>query len=150
MLLQAVSTIAVLLVSTACASGPRIVRPIESSALAASVGVDLAEYTRTEDGLYFRDIVQGDGEVAAPASIVTVAYRLLLASGAQVDSSTGVIVRLAHDRIVEGWKLGIPGMRVGGARVLVLPPELGYSWREVGNIPANSILIFRIQLLRVQ
>jgi FKBP-type peptidyl-prolyl cis-trans isomerase len=121
-----------------------------NSAIAPSVEVDLAEYTRTTDGLYFRDVIEGEGDLAGPASRVTVAYRLLLANGTQVDSSTGVVVRLARDPIVEGWKLGIPGMPVGGARILVLPPELGYDWREVRDIPPNSILIFRIQLLRVQ
>jgi len=148
--IRAAVFIAALCTTAACASGPRLVRPLAGADIAPSVGVDLAEYTRTEDGLYFRDVVEGDGDVAGPTSRVTVAYRLLLADGTQADSSLGLVVRLARDRIIEGWKLGIPGMRVGGARILVLPPELGYDWREVGSIPANSILIFRIQLLRVQ
>lgn len=142
--------VASLLAFAACASGPRQVRLLASTDIAPSVGVDLGEYTRTADGLYFKDVIEGDGDVAGPASRVTVAYRLLLADGTPADSSLGVVVRLSRDRIIEGWTLGIPGMRVGGARILVLPPELGYAWRQVGSIPANSILIFRIQLLRVQ
>lgn len=134
----------------ACATGPKVVPTLENSSLSPAVGVDLAAYTRTDDGLYFLDAVEGEGALAGPSSRVTVAYRLLLANGTQVDSSTGVVVRLNRDQIVDGWKLGIPGMRVGGARILVLPPALGYGSRRVADIPPNSVLIFRIQLLRVQ
>lgn len=133
----------------ACATSPRVEAPIEPAALAPSLGVDLAEYTRTEDGLYFHDVVEGDGAVAGPGSRVTVAYRLLRSDGVQVDSSAGVVVHLLRDQIVDGWKVGIPGMRVGGARILVLPPSMGYGSRRVADIPPNSILVFRIQLLRV-
>jgi len=137
-------------VAAACASAPRVVPPLSNSAIAPSLGVDLAEYTRTTDGLYYRDLVVGTGDEAVASSRVTVAYRLLLANGTQVDSSAGLPIRLARDPIIPGWKLGIPGMRAGGSRILVIPPQLGYDWREVGSVPPNSTLLFRVQLLKVE
>lgn len=137
-------------VVAACASAPRVVPPLGNSAIAPSLGVDLAEYTRTTDGLYYKDLIVGTGDEAAASSRVTVAYRLFLASGAQVDSSGGLPIRLARDPIIPGWKLGIPGMRVGGSRILVIPPQLGYDWRQVGSVPPNSTLLFNVQLLKVE
>ncbi|MCC7195432.1 MAG: FKBP-type peptidyl-prolyl cis-trans isomerase [Gemmatimonadaceae bacterium] len=137
--------------ATACASAPASVTEIASVSLSPSLGVNLAEYTRAPSGVYYKDAVVGDGAEAKPASRVKVAYRMLLASGVQVDSSGGLTVRLqGGDPIIEGWRLGIPGMKVGGSRILIVPPELGYEWREVGKIPPNSTLLFRIQLLVVE
>lgn len=135
----------------ACASGPATVTQITNASIAPSLGVDLATYTRTPDGLYYKDLTVGNGAEATPTSRVTVAYRMLLANGTQVDSSGGLKVRLqGGDPIIKGWRLGIPGMKVGGSRVLIIPPELGYAWREVGRIPPNSTLLFRVQLLAVE
>ncbi|MEA3247937.1 MAG: FKBP-type peptidyl-prolyl cis-trans isomerase [Gemmatimonadota bacterium] len=135
----------------ACARGPATVTPVTNASIAPSLGVDLATYTRTPDGLYYKDLTVGEGAEAKPTSRVTVAYRMLLTNGTQVDSSGGLKVRLqGGDPIIKGWRLGIPGMKVGGSRVLVIPPELGYDWREVGKIPPNSTLLFRVQLLAVE
>lgn len=138
-------------VIAACAggSGTGSITPVRAESIAPSLGVDLAEYTRTAEGLYYKDVTVGDGAVAGVASRVTVAYRGLLANGTQVDSSTGLTFRLRQDPIIKGWKIGVPGMKVGGSRILIIPPELGYGFREVGPIPPNSTLIFRVQLMRV-
>ncbi|MDA1082560.1 MAG: FKBP-type peptidyl-prolyl cis-trans isomerase [Gemmatimonadetes bacterium] len=141
--------VATLVAAGACA-GASQVPPIASSSISPSLGVDLAEYTRTTDGLYYKEVRVGTGAEAMASSRVTVAYRLLLANGTQVDSSTGLPIRLARDPIIKGWKLGIPGMRVGGSRILIIPPELGYGWQKVGLVPANSTLLFNVQLLKVE
>lgn len=135
----------------ACAGGTAggSAAAIRAEAISPALGVDLAEYTRTSEGLYYKDVTVGDGAVAGVASRVTVAYRGLLANGTQVDSSTGLTFRLRQDPIIKGWKIGVPGMKVGGSRILIIPPELGYGFREVGPIPPNSTLIFRVQLIRV-
>lgn len=136
----------------ACAGGAASAgaNPSARPSLSPVLGVDLAEFTRTPLGLYYKDVTVGTGAVATERSRVTVAYRGLLANGIQVDSAVGLTVRIAGDPIIRGWKLGIPGMRAGGARILVIPPELGYGFKEVGAVPPNSTLVFRIQLIRVQ
>jgi FKBP-type peptidyl-prolyl cis-trans isomerase len=137
--------------ATACASAPGPVTTLTNASITPSLGVDLTTYIHTPDGLYYKDVATGDGKLAERASRVTVAYRMLLTNGTQVDSSAGLTIRLqGGDPIIKGWRLGIPGMRVGGSRILVIPPELGYEWREVGKIPPNSTLLFRVQLLAVQ
>ncbi|HVZ48089.1 MAG TPA: FKBP-type peptidyl-prolyl cis-trans isomerase [Gemmatimonadaceae bacterium] len=142
---------ALILAATACASGPAAVTTLTNASITPSLGVDLATYVHTPDGLYYKDVATGDGKLAERASRVTVAYRMLLTNGTQVDSSAGLTIRLqGGDPIIKGWRLGIPGMRVGGSRILIIPPELGYEWREVGKIPPNSTLLFRVQLLAVQ
>lgn len=134
----------------ACASAPATATVITSESLAPTLGLDLATFTRTPDGLYFKDVVVGTGTEADQNSRVTVAYRALLANGTPVDSSGGLTFRLrGNEPVIRGWRLGIPGMKVGGARLLVVPPELGYKWRQAGAIPPNSVLVFRIQLLGV-
>jgi FKBP-type peptidyl-prolyl cis-trans isomerase len=79
-----------------------------------------------------------------------VAYRGYLASGVQIDSSGGLGISISSDPIIRGWKLGIPGMKEGGVRNLVIPPSLGYGAREVGRVPPGSTLVFQIQLRQVR
>jgi peptidylprolyl isomerase len=153
---RALALVAVACGAIACASGgaagtPAAVTAITNDAIAPSLGVDLATYTRTPDGLFYKDLSIGDGAEAKTASRVKVAYRMLLTNGVQVDSSAGLTIRLqGGDPIIKGWRLGIPGMKVGGSRVLIIPPELGYEWRQVGKIPPNSTLLFRVQLMAVE
>lgn len=139
------------LVLAACAgsAGGGAATEIRAESISPVLGVNLAEYTRTPEGLYYKDVTVGEGAVAGVASRVSVAYRGLLANGTQVDSSGGLTIRIRQDPIIKGWKIGIPGMKVGGSRILIIPPELGYGFREVGAIPPNSTLIFRVQLIRV-
>ena len=125
--------------------------PTQAPPVSPALGIDLAEFTRTSLGLYWRDVRVGEGAEARVNSRVTVAYRGMLASTAvPIDSSGGIRISLSQDPIIRGWKLGIPGMKVGGARVLVIPPQLAYGMREVPNVPAGSTLVFRIQLIAVQ
>ena len=145
-----VASVAAVLMS-ACAGGPApVTDDIPASAISPSLGVDLTEYTRTPEGLFYKDMAIGEGAVADARSKVTVAYRGLIANGTQVDSSTGLTFKMGSGQVIKGWQIGLQGMRAGGARILVIPPHLGYGWKEVGAIPPNSILLFRVQLIAVQ
>lgn len=101
-----------------------------------------------------KDIVVGTGDVAVAGKQVTVNYTGVFADGKKFDSSLdrGVpfTFTLGSGMVIKGWDIGVEGMRVGGKRILVIPPELGYGSKDYGPIPANSTLIFEIDLLSVK
>ncbi len=110
--------------------------------------------TRTTDsGLIIEDKVLGDGDEAISGKTVTVNYTGTLVNGDQFDSSIGrapFSFPLGAGRVIKGWDEGVAGMKVGGKRILTIPPDLGYGSRGAGNvIPANATLIFEVDLLKV-
>jgi len=103
------------------------------------------------------DLVVGTGATAISGSNLTVAYTGWLhdstkpdAKGTQFDSQTNYPFRLGVGAVIRGWDLGVLGMRVGGQRRLVIPPELAYGSSPNGPIPANATLVFDITLNSVQ
>jgi FKBP-type peptidyl-prolyl cis-trans isomerase FkpA len=102
--------------------------------------------------------VVGTGALAGPGSNVTVAYTGWLhdssrpdAKGAQFDSQTSFPFRLGTGAVIRGWDQGVSGMRVGGQRRLVIPPDLAYGNQSPGGIiPPNATLVFDITLNNVQ
>ena len=107
----------------------------------------------TESGLIITDIVNGEGDEAISGQTVTVNYTGTLEDGTQFDTSIGrapFSFPLGAGRVIKGWDEGVAGMKVGGKRILTIPPELGYGSRGAGNvIPANATLIFEVELLKV-
>lgn len=106
------------------------------------------------DGLIIQDVEVGSGEEAVPGARVAVHYVGMLQDGKKFDSSLDrgqpIAFVLGSGQVIPGWEEGIRGMKVGGRRVLVIPPALGYGSNTVGPIPANSTLIFQVQLVGVQ
>ena len=101
------------------------------------------------------DVKVGDGAEAQEGSTITVKYTGTLQNGTVFDSTekqggTPATFQLSKGKLIDGWVQGIPGMKVGGERKLVIPPELGYGSSGTGGIPPNSTLIFDIQLLNVK
>ena len=110
----------------------------------------------TKSGLQFDDVVIGKGGVATAGMPVTVHYTGWLwkngAKGAKFDSSKDggdpFDFTLGAGEVIAGWDEGVQGMRVGGKRVLVIPPQLGYGARGAGgDIPPNATLMFEVELL---
>ena len=103
------------------------------------------------------DLVVGTGAIAQPGNNVTVAYTGWLhdssrpdAKGAQFDSSPSFQFRLGTGAVIRGWDQGVAGMRVGGQRRLVIPPDLAYGDRSPGGIiPPNATLVFEVELLSI-
>jgi FKBP-type peptidyl-prolyl cis-trans isomerase FkpA len=105
------------------------------------------------------DIVVGTGTEAATGKTVRVYYTGWIYSttatdnkGSQFDASLsglGFSFTVGAGQVIRGWDQGLPGMKVGGKRRLVIPPDLGYGSSANGPIPANSTLIFEIELLSV-
>jgi FKBP-type peptidyl-prolyl cis-trans isomerase FkpA len=103
------------------------------------------------------DLVVGTGTTAQSGSLVTVAYTGWLhdanrpeAKGTQFDSQPNFSFRLGTGAVIRGWDQGVVGMRVGGQRRLVIPPELAYGNQARNPIPANATLVFDITLNSVQ
>jgi peptidylprolyl isomerase len=150
---------AAILASSACAGGPSysLANPApwdpESIAYADSLGVDLSAMRRTPSGLYVEDLKLGDGAAAQRTSLVTMDYIGYLPDGTIFDASVGgepIRFRLGGNEVIRGWNEGVPGMRQGGVRRLVIRPSLGYRGQARGKIPPNTTLVFDVRLLDVR
>ena len=107
------------------------------------------------NGLVIEDIKIGDGQEVEKFNIVTVNYTGLLENGTKFDSSLNpgrspFRFTVGAGQVIKGWDEGLMGMKVGGKRKLTIPPELGYGSRDNGPIPANSTLIFEIDLIGIE
>ena len=113
----------------------------------------------TPSGLKYTDQKVGTGDQAAKGATVEVHYTGWLyvdgKRGKKFDSSVDrgqpFKFNLGAKQVIAGWDEGVEGMKVGGKRELIIPPNLGYGARDVGNglIPANSTLDFEVELLKV-
>jgi peptidylprolyl isomerase len=102
--------------------------------------------------LLTKDLVVGSGATATTTSTATVQYVGALWNGTQFQATwdKGGAVPFALDSLIPGFTQGVAGMKVGGRRELVIPPALGYSDQAQPGIPANSTLIFVIDLKAVK
>ncbi|RAU18834.1 FKBP-type peptidyl-prolyl cis-trans isomerase [Nitrincola tibetensis] len=100
------------------------------------------------------ELIEGNGKTAERGALITAHYRGWLEDGTEFDSSykrgEPFQVVLSNKRVIQGWILGLKDMKVGGKRKLWVPATLAYGERQIGTmIPANSNLIFEIELLDV-
>jgi FKBP-type peptidyl-prolyl cis-trans isomerase FkpA len=99
------------------------------------------------------DVVVGSGEEAQAGDTVTVHYVGTLQNGQQFDNSNTrgepFTFTLGENNVIAGWEQGIVGMKIGGERILVIPPEMGYGAKNVGPIPGNATLVFAVELLAI-
>jgi FKBP-type peptidyl-prolyl cis-trans isomerase len=124
-------------------------------ASAAALGGEMAAPKErvTASGLRVTDLVVGEGAEASAGETVVVNYRGTLINGKEFDSSYGrgpFSFPLGGGRVIAGWDEGVAGMRVGGKRRLVIPPDLAYGSRGAGGvIPPDATLIFEVELVRI-
>ena len=102
--------------------------------------------TLDKRGFYYQIQSPGSGSKPTICSTVTVNYSGTLTDGKTFDSGSGV--RFGLSQLIVGWQEGIPLVAPGGSITLYLPPSLAYGSQEQAGIPANSILIFRIDLVK--
>jgi FKBP-type peptidyl-prolyl cis-trans isomerase FkpA len=123
---------------------------------AETLGVDLESMRQTPSGLYIQDLVEGRGLAARSGHVVVVHYTGWLPNGDQFDSSRDAgearSFQLGARRdVITGWEEGVTGMRIGGKRLLVVPPHLAYGARGVpGAIPPNATLVYEFELLEIR
>lgn len=107
-----------------------------------------------KDEFQITDIVLGTGAAAENGDRVEVHYTGTLKDGTKFDSSfernQSFTFVLGAGTVIRGWDLGVLGMKVGGKRKLVIPPELGYGANQVGIISSNSTLLFEVELLGIE
>lgn len=104
--------------------------------------------------LQIEDLIVGNGPSPQPGQIVSVHYTGTLENGVKFDSSLDrgqpFEFQIGVGRVIRGWDEGVMTMKVGGRRKLTIPPELAYGARAMGPIPANSTLVFEVELLGVK
>jgi peptidylprolyl isomerase len=108
----------------------------------------------TATGLKYVDITEGTGPTPAAGQLISVHYTGTLQNGTKFDSSVDrgqpYEFRIGTGAVIKGWDEGLMTMKVGGKRKLIIPPNLGYGPRGTPNIPANSTLLFDVELLGIK
>jgi len=131
-----------------------------ASALAACTKKDegqMKNEVTTPSGLKYVDIIEGSGEEAKPGDKAQVHYSGWFYTngkrGEKFDSSEGATpfeLTIGAGQVIKGWDEGLQGMKVGGKRELIIPPELGYGQRGYpGAIPPNAMLNFEVELVKL-
>lgn len=140
---------------TACISDPNhceTPRPTDpaTETFASQLQIDLGQMTRTVNGVYYRDVVAGNGATLDVARVVEVFYVAYLKDGSIVDQQLTQPLQLdLQFNAAPGITEGMLGMNVGGRRVLVVPSALALGACGKGPIPPNSTLVYEIELVSI-
>ncbi len=109
----------------------------------------IGQSTKTASGLVYETLKEGTGAAAKSGDTVTIRYKGTLTDGSTFDSGE-ITTAIGSSAVIKGWDEGVPGMKIGESRKLTIPPDLGYGDRAQSKIPANSTLIFEVELLGVK
>lgn len=122
---------------------------IERTTFAPSLGVHIESMSRRPSGLYVQDLETGTGAVVTRGRTAVVRYTGWLANGEEFDSGE-VSVSVGSHQTIAAWEEALLGMRVGGKRRIVTPPNLAYGASGAGKIPPNAVLVFEMQVTDVE
>jgi FKBP-type peptidyl-prolyl cis-trans isomerase len=127
----------------------------QDQASSATPSVGNSNVITTSSGLQYQILKEGTGPVAQSGQQVSVHYTGWLTNGTKFDSSVDrgqpIQFPLGTGRVIKGWDEGVAGMKVGEKRKLTIPPSLGYGERGYPPvIPANSTLVFEVELMGIQ
>jgi len=124
---------------------------ISRTTFAPALGVDISAMTATPRGVWYRDLTVGTGDPVDAGKEVSVHYAGTLPDGTPFDANgpaeAPLVFRIDGGEMIPGFDEAVRGMRVGGKRLVVIPPALGYGAQANGPIPANAILVFTIDLV---
>ena len=104
---------------------------------------------KSDTGLYYVVNEAGTGAQPTATSNVTVAYKGYFTNGNVFDQSTAQGISFGLNQVIKGWTEGIPHFKAGGNGILLIPSHLGYGDNGSGPIPGGSVLIFDINLIKV-
>lgn len=126
----------------------------ETVSFAPALGVDLSAMTKSTSGLYWTDLEEGVGDPVQDGEILSLAYTGWLADGTMFDTNrtaggVALVVQLGVTGLIPGFEEGLAGIKEGGQRLLVIPPELGYGAQAFPGIPAGSVLVFEVEVLEI-
>jgi peptidylprolyl isomerase len=143
-------------------TAPTAYARVEDATFAPALEVDLANSTRTTNGVYYRDITPGTGATVTATSSVSINYVGYLSTGAAFgslkagDPNSPLVIRLGApppDGAIPGLEEGMVGMQVGGRRQIIIPPNLAYGLDGAVNdnnvlvIPGNAVILFNVDLV---
>jgi FKBP-type peptidyl-prolyl cis-trans isomerase len=127
---------------------------IEDTEFAASLGIDLADFTELPEGVWIRDVTLGTGDPFAAGGEATINYTGWLSNGTQFDAGDGFTFPDPFGRPIPGLEIGLDGTLVDGVRVMIIPADLAYGARGAVNpntgavvIPGGAIVIFEVELV---
>jgi len=121
-----------------------------SNPFSTEIGV-IPQPSASPEQVIIQEVSTGTGAVAGAGATVSVNYIGKLQDGTTFDQSSdhGGAQIFSLSEVVPGFAQGIQGMKVGGTRIIIIPPSLGYGARSVGSIPPNSTLIFQVELVEI-
>lgn len=141
---------------SSCLKSNNDVVPFDSAKQAATdeatIQAYLAAHTeihavKDTTGVYYQIITQGTGATPALTSTITAAYTGKLTNGTTFDSSTNLVYRL--NGLIPAWQIALPYLKTGGQMLIITPSRFAYGNVQAGVIPANSVLIFSVNLTAV-
>jgi FKBP-type peptidyl-prolyl cis-trans isomerase len=106
--------------------------------------------TGSNNGVYYKIIKEGDGEFVKLTDTLTVHYKGMLMNGYIFDQTKEKPAVFPLKRLIRGWQNGMVYCRQGGKIRLIIPSYLGYSIRNLAEIPANSVLIFDVEVVGIK
>jgi FKBP-type peptidyl-prolyl cis-trans isomerase FkpA len=122
--------------------------PLRTTSFAQSLHIDLDSARHLDSGVYVVDLATGPGPVVSKGRRLTVQFTVFLPDGTEVQPTTPpVTYPLGNGAFITGVERGIVGMKVGGRRRMIIPPELGYGEHATGPIPANSVLVVDVTVV---
>lgn len=123
------------------------------STVGANVADTSGEAVTASSGVVIKEVNVGTGEAVKAGDTISVNYTGMLSDGTKFDSSydRGEPIKfvVGGGQIIKGFDEGVLGMKVGGKRNIKIPPELGYGAQQVGPIPANSTIVFDVELMKI-
>jgi FKBP-type peptidyl-prolyl cis-trans isomerase FkpA len=131
--------------------GGSIMRLFQQNPMNQDSSATAVNTTQSNGGVIINDAVIGTGAEVKSGQLVSVNYVLSLSDGTLIQDSKAsgrpFQFTLGAGQVIPGWEQGFAGMKVGGVRTIIIPPELGYGAQQTGPIPPNSTLVFTIELL---